>query len=235
MNKFMAIPAALMIMATVVSCEGTKVQNVKLETAADSLSYAIGVNIGESFKEQKLTEVDPEIMAAVINAIINDDTAALKMTNETSITFIQAYMGKKAEQEAAKELEEGKKWMEDNAKKTGVIVTPSGLQYQVLASGSGISPVDGDEVTVHYTGKFTDGEVFDSSIESGQPVTFPINGVIKGWTEALKMMKEGDKWMLYIPTELAWGPSGFQGVVPPNANVIFEVELIKVNKAGTDD
>lgn len=218
---------ALAIQFIASSCEGTKVQNVKLENAADSLSYAIGVNIGESFKEQKLTEVDAEIMAAVINAIINNDTAGMKMTSDQSITFIQGYMSKKQEMEAQKTIEEGKKLLEENAKRSGVTVTPSGLQYEVIKSGTGASPVDGDRVTVHYRGTFINGEEFDSSI-GGEPATFNMNQVVIGWQEALKLMKVGDKWNVWLPSDIAYGPNGYMGVIPPNATLIFELELLDV-------
>lgn len=236
MYKFLIPALAAVVLTTAVSCEGAKsAKNIKLETASDSLSYAIGINIGESFKGQDLTEVDADIMAAVINAILIDDTAGLKMTSESSVTFIQTYMQKKDEMEAAKAVEEGKKFLEENAKKPGVQVTATGVQYLVLQSGNGISPTDNDQVTVHYTGKLVDGEVFDSSIEGGQPATFNLNQVVAGWSEALKLMKEGDKWMVYIPSEQGFGPQGYPGVIPPNATLIFEIELIKVNKVAGDD
>jgi FKBP-type peptidyl-prolyl cis-trans isomerase FklB len=214
------------------SCKETKIQNVKMENSADSLSYAIGVNIGQSFKQQEITEVNTELMATVIKAILNGDTVGLKMNDSSSMAFLNTYMRKKQEMEMEKDKEEGKKWLEENAKKPGIVITPSGLQYSIIKSGNGISPVDGDTVTIHYVGKFIDGEEFDNSIKSGQPVTYPVNDFIKGWTEGLKMMKEGDKWNLYVPSELGYGPGGFQGFIPPNATLIFEVELLKVTKGG---
>jgi len=232
MYKYGIIAAACLIFAGLASCSDANIQNVKLENSQDSLSYAIGVNIGESFKSQNITEVDAALMAVVIDAIIKDDTANLKMDATAAMTFIQSYMTKKQDAEDAAELEKGNKWLEENAKKSGVKTTASGLQYEILSSGSGASPVETDQVQVHYTGKFVDGEIFDSSIEGGQPVTFGLMQVIPGWTEGLKMMKEGDKWMLYIPSNLAWGENGFQGMIPPNAAVIFEVELLKVIKPG---
>ena len=223
------IPVAALMLATVMSCESTqKVQNLKLENASDSLSYAIGINIGQSFKEQKLTEVDAQLMAVVINAILQNDTTGMKMDATSSITFIQTYMQKKQQLEDEKAKTDGIKYLEENAKKAGVTVTTSGLQYEVIKSGNGISPKDGDDVTIHYVGTFIDGEEFDSSVRNGQPVTYSVNGFTKGFSEALKMMKEGDKWKVTIPSELAYGPNGFQGVIPPNAVLVFELELIKV-------
>jgi FKBP-type peptidyl-prolyl cis-trans isomerase FklB len=124
----------------------------------------------------------------------------------------------------------GKSWLAENARKEGVVVTESGLQYQVLQSGSGMSPALTDNVVTHYVGSFIDGKVFDSSVERGRPAEFPVNGVIKGWTEALQLMKEGDKWQLYVPPELGYGEKG-TGPIPGNTVLVFEVELIEV-KAG---
>lgn len=215
------------------SCKETKIQNVKMENSADSLSYAIGINIGESFKEQKITEVNTDLMAAVIRAILTDDTIGLKMNDSSSLAFLNSYMRKKAEIESAKAKKEGEDWLAANAKKEGVMVTPSGLQYKIISSGTGATPVDGDQVTVHYTGKFIDGEIFDSSVRNGQPVTLGVNGFMQGFSEALKMMKVGDKWNIYIPSELGYGPAGYQGFIPPNAVLEFELELLGVIPAGT--
>jgi len=234
MNKLTVLPIAALFAVVISSCKETKIQNVKMENGADSLSYAIGINIGESFKEQKITEVNTEIMAAVIKAILTDDTLNLKMTDSSSLAFLNTYMSKKAELETAKAKKEGEDWLAANAKKEGVITTQSGLQYKIITSGTGVSPVDGDQVVVHYTGKFIDGEIFDSSAKNGQPVTYPVTGFMKGWTEALKMMKVGDKWNLYIPSELGYGPAGYQGFIPPNAALEFEVELLGVIPAGTE-
>lgn len=123
---------------------------------------------------------------------------------------------------------EGKDFLDANSKKKGVVVLPSGLQYKVLNSGAGKTPSASNRVTVHYSGFLIDGTVFDSSYERNSPATFPVNGVIAGWVEALQLMKEGDKWEVYIPSELAYGKSGAGGDIGPNATLIFTVELIKV-------
>jgi FKBP-type peptidyl-prolyl cis-trans isomerase FklB len=124
-------------------------------------------------------------------------------------------------------VDEGKAWLAENAKKEGVLMTESGLQYQVINSGEGASPALNDVVVTHYTGAFLDGKVFDSSVERGQPAEFPVSGVIKAWTEALQMMKEGDKWTLFVPPELGYGERGV-GPIPGNTVLIFDVELIEV-------
>jgi FKBP-type peptidyl-prolyl cis-trans isomerase FklB len=124
----------------------------------------------------------------------------------------------------------GKKFLEENKKKPGVTELPSGLQYEVIKEGNGASPTASSTVTTHYTGTLIDGTVFDSSVERGQPAQFPVNGVIKGWTEALQLMKPGAKWKLYIPSDLAYGDGGSPPKIQPGATLIFEVELISVDK-----
>ncbi|MFZ1633583.1 MAG: FKBP-type peptidyl-prolyl cis-trans isomerase [Chitinophagales bacterium] len=214
------------------SCKETKIQNVKMENASDSLSYAIGVNIGQSFKEQEILDVNTEVMAAVIKAILSGDTTALKMNDSSSLAFLNNYMRKKQELKIETDKQAGLKFLEENAKKPGVVVTPSGLQYNVISSGTGISPVDGDMVSIYYSGKFINGEEFDGNIGSGQPATLGVNDWITGLSEALKMMKEGDKWHLVVPSELAYGPGGYQGFIPPYSTLVFEVEMLKVTKGG---
>ena len=163
------------------------------------------------------------------------DNAAPKMTYDEAKEIIRQYFTeldskqKAAATEAGKANEElGKAFLAENAKREGVKVTATGLQYEILAEGEGVSPKPGDNVTVHYTGKLIDGTVFDSSVERGEPATFGVTQVIPGWVEALQMMKPGAKYRLYIPSELAYGPQGAGGVIGPNATLIFDVELIKV-------
>lgn len=124
---------------------------------------------------------------------------------------------------------EGKKFLEENGKKENVKTTASGLQYVVEKEGTGISPTAEDEVTVHYTGKLLNGTVFDSSVNRGEPATFPLNRVIPGWTEGVQLMKEGAKYRFFIPSDLAYGPNGVPNAIPPHSTLIFDVELIKVN------
>jgi len=133
-----------------------------------------------------------------------------------------------AKEMGEKNLKEGEAFLQENAKREGVVALPSGLQYEVIEEGTGKSPKPGDEVTVHYRGTLVDGTVFDSSYERGEPVTFPVEGVIPGWTEALQLMKEGAKWKLFIPPSLAYGERGAGQVIGPNATLLFEVELISV-------
>jgi FKBP-type peptidyl-prolyl cis-trans isomerase len=143
-------------------------------------------------------------------------------------------MGKmQAKHKAAgdKNLKEGDDFLTANGKKEGVKTLPSGLQYKVIKSGTGRSPKATDTVKVHYNGTLTDGTVFDSSVQRGEPATFPVNQVIPGWTEALQLMKEGDKWQLYIPSKLAYGEQGAGGKIGPNSALIFDVELLSIEGA----
>jgi FKBP-type peptidyl-prolyl cis-trans isomerase FklB len=141
----------------------------------------------------------------------------------------QQYMQAASEQKAEAVKKVNVQFLEDNKTKEGVKVTASGLQYKVVSTGKGKAPVATDNVTVHYTGKLVDGSIFDSSIERGQPATFGLNQVIRGWTEGLQLMHEGDKFIFYVPQELGYGERGAGGQIPPYATLIFEVELIKVN------
>jgi FKBP-type peptidyl-prolyl cis-trans isomerase len=153
------------------------------------------------------------------------------MDQEKSSMIVQEYMQQAAIRKAAKAKAESQAFLDNNKKQGGVQVTASGLQYKVVSSGNGKMPSAQDNVTVHYTGKLLDGTVFDSSVERNEPASFGVSQVIPGWTEALQLMKEGDKWVLFIPSELAYGEQGAGGgQIPPNATLIFEVELIKVNK-----
>ena len=143
-------------------------------------------------------------------------------------TEAQAAQKKVQAEQGEKNMSEGPKFLEENKSKEGVVVLPSGLQYKVITEGSGKTPKATDKVKVHYKGTLLNGKEFDSSYKRNQPAEFPVNGVIKGWTEALQLMKEGSKWMLYIPSDLAYGARGAGGDIGPNATLIFEVELLEV-------
>lgn len=164
------------------------------------------------------------------------DNAKPKMTyDEAKLEIKNFFEALEAEQRAAAakmgEVNEaaGKQFLDENGKRVEVKTTASGLQYEVINEGSGKQPTASDRVTVHYTGKLIDGTVFDSSVERGEPATFGVTQVIPGWVEALQMMKEGAKWRLFIPSNLAYGPNGAGNVIGPNSTLIFDVELIKVN------
>lgn len=201
-------------------------------------SYAIGADIGSTFKRQEM-EIDAKALAAGIS-----DAMAGKMAlTEAEITEVlstlrQELMTKAvAKQKAAaeKNLREGEEFLAANAKKEGVKTLASGLQYKVIKSGKGKSPKSTDVVKVHYHGTLIDGTVFDSSVERKEPVTFPVDQVIPGWTEALQLMKEGDKWQLFIPAKLAYGERGAGPVIGPNSTLIFDVELLSIEKPETQN
>ena len=198
----------------------------------DKVSYVLGQSVGGDFKRQGL-EIDPKIFADSFIAAFNGEECRMPVGEMQHImqNFQRAMEDKKqAEQmeSGKKNIEAGKKFLEENSTKEGVKTTESGLQYKVITEGSGKKPVATDTVETHYEGKTLEGKIFDSSYKRGQTATFPLNGVIKGWTEALQLMAEGSKYELYIPSELAYGPAGSGGTIEPYSTLIFTVELIAV-------
>lgn len=220
--KNLVIYAASILAVALVACESGKTKTAELKTMNDSVSYSYGIQIAESIKESQIKDINSEILA---QAIIE----AMGEKPQLTMEDVEGVLTRKNEQLEKERMQSGIDFLEVNKAKEGVITTASGLQYRVITSGAGKTPTAISNVTVHYTGKLVDGTVFDSSVERGQPTTFPVNGVISGWTEALQLMKEGDKWELVIPSELAYGKRGAGGVIPPNSVLIFEVELISVN------
>jgi FKBP-type peptidyl-prolyl cis-trans isomerase FklB len=197
------------------------------------VSYSIGADIGRSFKRQEL-DVDSKALAAgLVDALAGKTALTESEMRETMETFKKQFAEKMQAKQAAsgeKNLKEGAAFLAANAKKEGVKTTASGLQYKVIKSGTGKTPKATDTVKTHYHGTLIDGTVFDSSVDRGEPVTFPVNGVIPGWTEALQLMKEGDKWQLVIPAKLAYGESGPSPKIGPNATLVFDVELLSIEK-----
>lgn len=200
----------------------------------DRISYALGLSMGNNFRSSGIKTLNVQDFADGVAAVF--EGVQPKMTyDEAKLEIKNFFEAMEAEQQAAAakmgEVNEaaGKKFLEENGKRVEVNVTPSGLQYEVLQEGTGKRPVASDSVTVHYTGKLIDGTVFDSSVERGVPATFGVTQVIPGWVEALQLMKEGAKWRLFIPSQLAYGPQGAGNIIGPNSTLIFDVELIKVN------
>ncbi len=200
----------------------------------DRISYALGLSMGNNFRGSGIKTLNIKDFADGVAAVF--EGAQPKMSYDEAKAEIKNFFeAMEAEQRAAAakmgEVNEaaGKKFLEENGKRVEVKTTASGLQYEVLSEGIGKQPVASDSVTVHYTGKLIDGTVFDSSVERGAPATFGVTQVIPGWVEALQMMKEGAKWRLFIPSNLAYGPNGAGNVIGPNSTLIFDVELIKVN------
>ncbi|MDR3129697.1 MAG: FKBP-type peptidyl-prolyl cis-trans isomerase [Tannerellaceae bacterium] len=208
--------------------------HVVLKTGADSASYAIGLLNGGGFR-QNLSTVpgDPlstEILLKAFSMALNGDSTHFQMTVEEAQSFMQAYFTAIQEHEAEKAKSEGTKFLEENKAKAGVITTESGLQYQVITEGTGNKPTESDRVKVHYTGTLIDGTVFDSSVDRGEPATFGVNQVIKGWTEGLQIMPVGSKYIFWIPSELAYGERGAGQNIKPNSVLKFEVELLEIVK-----
>lgn len=201
----------------------------------DRISYALGLSMGNNFRSSGIDKIDVDDFAAGVAAVYSGEKP--RMTYDEAKAEIQAYFQAMEERQRAAAAEMGKvnaaageAFLKDNGAREKVMTTASGLQYEVLEEGTGAQPSAGDQVTVHYTGKLIDGTVFDSSVERGEPATFGVTQVIPGWVEALQLMKEGARWRLFIPSNLAYGPNGAGGVIGPNATLIFDVELIKVIK-----
>ncbi len=201
----------------------------------DKLSYALGMSMGHNFKGSGIKTIDAKDFAAGVAAVY--DGTKPEMTYDEAKRIVQEYFTQleaEMQAEAAKagevNLKNGEAFLAENAKREGIKVTASGLQYEVLETGNGDAPKASDNVEVHYTGKLIDGTVFDSSVERGVPASFGVTQVIPGWVEALQLMHEGDKWRLYIPSNLAYGPNGAGGVIGPNMTLIFDVELLRVIK-----
>jgi len=196
-------------------------------------SYCIGADIGANFKRQDL-EVDSKALAAgVADAFAGKPALSeeeMKQTMTDFRTLMMAKMQAKQKTDGDKNVKEGDAFLAANAKKDGVKVLPSGLQYKVLKSGTGKIPKATDTVKVHYHGTLIDGTVFDSSVEKKEPATFGVTQVIPGWIEALQLMKEGDKWQLVIPSKLAYGERSPGGKIGPNSVLVFEVELLSIEK-----
>ena len=200
----------------------------------DRISYALGLSMGNNFRNSGIKTINVSDFADGVAAVF--EGAKPKMSYDEAKEEIRIFFQAMEEEQraAAQKMGEvnaaaGKAFLEENGKRVEVNVTPSGLQYEVLEEGTGKQPSAGDNVTVHYTGKLIDGTVFDSSVDRGAPATFGVTQVIPGWVEALQMMKEGAKWRLFIPSNLAYGPNGAGNIIGPYSTLIFDVELIKVN------
>lgn len=206
-----------------------------LKDNKDKVSYSIGLNIAKSMKQEGL-DINPDALAAAMKDVFAG--AKPQLSEEEVQTVMQEFqkdmMAKRAkgQQEGlAKNKAEGEKFLADNKKKEGIKTTASGLQYKVIKDGTGKTPKATDTVSTHYRGTLISGKEFDSSYKRGEPAEFPVNGVIKGWTEALQLMKEGAKWQLFIPSDLAYGERGAGQDIGPNSTLIFDIELLSV-KAG---
>lgn len=201
----------------------------------DKLSYALGMSMGHNFMGSGIRTLNVEDFAAGVASVYEGKKPEItyeeaKRTVQIFFLKLEAEM-KEANKKAAEQNRQiGKTFLAENAKREGIHTTASGLQYEIIKSGSGAVPTASDRVEVHYTGKLIDGTVFDSSVERGVPATFGVTQVIPGWVEALQLMHEGDEWRLYIPSDLAYGPEGAGDAIGPDATLIFDINLIKVIK-----
>ena len=205
--------------------------STELYSTIDSISYSIGVDIGKNMKTQEL-ELNEKALFEGWRSAFNGE--ALKLTDEDMLSALNSFRKElqeksqqKAKAQAVENLSKGEAFLAENAQKEGVVLTESGLQYKVVNQGDGPIPTIKDKVTVHYRGTLIDGEEFDSSYKRGQPTSFPVTGVIKGWTEALQLMPVGSKWELFIPSNLAYGNSP-RSPGGPNSSLVFEVELLGI-------
>lgn len=219
---------------TALLCSGVAGAATELKTDQDKLSYSMGVMTGKAFKAHDI-EVNPQIFAVGLGDGYSGQKTQLSDTEIRQVltNFQQQSMQKmqvKMKQLADDNQKKGTAFLAENKGKPGVKTTADGLQYKVIEEGSGDSPAATDTVTVNYEGRLLNGQVFDSSYQRGKPVTFAVNGVIKGWQEALVMMKPGAVWELYIPADLGYGAQGAPGVIGPNETLIFKVNLISVQK-----
>lgn len=194
----------------------------------DKLSYAWGLAMGQQLKGMGVKDLDADAFKDAVKVVYEGGEPAISV--EEAQKLINDYLQELQSKAEAAARAEGESFLAENGKKENVLTTPSGLQYVIEKEGTGAQPTAEDEVTVHYTGKLLDGKVFDSSVNRGEPATFPLNRVIPGWTEGVQLMKEGAKYTFFIPSDLAYGAQGVPGAIPPHSTLVFEVELIKVNK-----
>jgi FKBP-type peptidyl-prolyl cis-trans isomerase len=197
-----------------------------LKNLTDSASYAIGVSVASFYAQQGITNLNTSLVAKAINDVLGKKTLLLNEYQSNSV--MMQCISKAQETKARPAIEAGKKFLAQNKTKAGVKTTASGLQYEVIKEGTGRKPTTTDTVTVHYVGTLLNGQEFDNSFKRGEPISFPVTGVIRGWTEALQLMPEGSKYKLYIPYELAYGPND-NGPIPGGSMLTFEVELLKVS------
>ena len=198
-----------------------------MATDKEAVSYCVGMSMGGSLMQQDLGELSPEIIAEAISDIFSGKE--LKFTPQQANDIIQQFVGEQGAAKYGKNKEAGEVFLKENGMRREVTVTASGLQYEVINEGEGAMPGPEDQVTVHYHGTLIDGTVFDSSVSRGEPATFGVNQVIKGWTEALQLMNEGAKYRLYIPQDLAYGANPHPGgPIEPFMALVFDVELIEI-------
>lgn len=214
-------------------------KNVQLKEKKDKISYSIGVDVGKSIEKQKIQINNEAFMAGFKDGQANKTTLMTEEEIQQTLLSLQTEIMEKQKAQmqelANKNLREGEKFLAENKKNKDVVTLASGLQYKIVTEGKGESPKATDTVTTHYRGKLINGTEFDSSYSRGEPVKFTVNGVIPGWSEALQLMKPGAKWELFVPAKLAYGEHSVGQVIGPNSTLIFEVELLSVEKGQNQD
>ena len=198
----------------------------ELKTSIDSLSYAAGLLMGQNMKSQGISTVNSEVFSKAFTDGLSSEKSQIPMEEANKI--IQNYMMEQKAKAGGKAKEEGEAFLKKNAERAGVVTLESGLQYEVIKEATGVIPTAKDKVNVHYHGTLINGEVFDSSVKRGEPISFPVTGVLKGWQEALQLMPVGSKWKLFIPEHLAYGARGAGAIITPYAVLVFEVELLGI-------
>ena len=237
-NKLPAVIASIGLTVVLTACNeqnSAKADAVKLDTQTNKASYSIGVQMGTQVSMIKDLINEDAIIMGFRDSLSGKDSQLSTEEMQTAMQEFQKSMMQQQQQEqqnvANANKAEGEKFLADNKTKEGVVTTESGLQYKIITAGTGESPTATDTVVTHYSGTLIDGKLFDSSYKRNSPATFPVNGVIKGWTEALQLMKVGSKWQLFIPSELAYGDKSAGSDIGPNQVLIFEIELLEVKKS----
>ncbi len=190
------------------------------------ISYSLGMNIASNLKSSGVDTIDFEEFNTGLKAVFNGE--ATRMNTEDANQMLQDYFGALQQEQHGSNIEAGKTFLAENAKKENIVELESGLQYEILKEGTGEKPKATDQVKCHYHGTLIDGTVFDSSVERGEPAVFPVNGVIQGWVEALQLMPTGSKWKLFIPSDMAYGDKGAGQAIAPHSTLIFDVELLEI-------
>lgn len=198
----------------------------KFNGELEEFSYALGLSISSNLIQSGVKTIEPGNFMLALEDIFTGQEP--KLTPDEANKILQDFMEKQQGGQGKENLEQGLQFLAENREKKGIVETASGLQYQVLVEGDGEKPSPADEVKCHYHGTLIDGTVFDSSVQRGEPATFPVNGVIQGWVEALQMMTTGSKWRLFVPSDLAYGDRGAGGAIGPHATLIFDVELLEI-------
>lgn len=243
--KTLAIVALLLISCDIVNAQVNKTTpkpapaQPVMKTLLDTFSYAAGISIAQNMKDQGITNISAEWMKRAIDDVFKNKPKLMSpdLCNQKLQEQMQVFIEKKNAEEAAKagvEKAAGEAFLANNKKRKEVVALPNGLQYEVIRPGEpdGIKPQAIDTVVVHYTGTLIDGTKFDSSIDRNEPTSFPLNGVIRGWTEILQLMPKGSKWRVYIPSDLGYGDRGAGGLIKPGSTLIFDIELLDVKPAG---